>query len=354
MLLGCSNSNHWSSHRFPVHWTGDNQWTALSTAIKNEITYGLQLKPYVHPDCSGHHGSEDHGETYPPEVYARWVQFCSLGSIMRIHSDPNGHRQPWLFGNETEDVVRTFLKLRRSLSPTLVAAGQRASVDGTPLVRRLDLEWPEEPNATRNDQFLLGDDTLVAPIDPFANGGKDGSWNRARSIWLPPGTWHDARSGVVLTGNQTIQRSDVTLEELPMYIRDGALVALASASGFVLEAWPAAVAEPTVRQAGTAARVTLTHGQSPSVTIDAPADGSAQSWTVRFHLPAELHVAATSVNGRKSATEAASRWQVLQGTGQPSTPFAAGRPSSGRVAEVRLPASAAARVVTLELGSLLV
>merc|ERR1712070_1352219 len=38
MLLGCSNSNHWSNHRFPVHWTGDNQWTALSNAIKDEIS----------------------------------------------------------------------------------------------------------------------------------------------------------------------------------------------------------------------------------------------------------------------------------------------------------------------------
>merc|ERR1712046_358799 len=153
--------------------------------------------------------------------------------------------------------------------------------------------------------------------------------------------------GAVLAGHQTIQRNHAAMEEMPMYIRDGALVALASSNGFVLEAWPAAAAEPTVRQVGTSARVRLTHGESPSVSIDAPADGSAQSWTVRFHLPAELHVASASVDGGELTT-GVSQWQVLQGTGRPSTPFAAGRPSAGQVVEVQVPASTNARVVTLE------
>ena len=155
-------------------WTGDNNWMHFSDAVKDEVEYGLQLKPYVHPDCTAHHGPEDQGQKYPPEVYIRWVQFCSHGTIMRIHSDPSpcGHpetctaaRQPWAIGDQphTEDVVRDFVQMRYKLLPTLVAAGARASEDGMPLVRRLDLEWPElaAAGAARDDQYLLGDDTLV-------------------------------------------------------------------------------------------------------------------------------------------------------------------------------------------------
>lgn len=54
--LGCSNSNHLAEHRYPVWWTGDNTYQQLATAVSDMVEGGLQLKPYVHPDCGGHHG----------------------------------------------------------------------------------------------------------------------------------------------------------------------------------------------------------------------------------------------------------------------------------------------------------
>ena len=50
-----------------------------------------------------------------------------------------------------------------------VTLGKRATLDGTPLVRRLDLEWPEHAGDGASDttQYMLGDDLLVAPVDPF-------------------------------------------------------------------------------------------------------------------------------------------------------------------------------------------
>ena len=136
-------------------------------------------------DCTAHHGPEDQGHTYPAEPYVRWVQFCSMGTIMRIHSDASKNpgtdysRQPWAIGTPAdgvEDLVRTFVEMRYKLIPTLVSAAARVTDgDGMPRVRRLDLEWPAEANATRVDQYLLADDLLVAPVDPFANGGSNAS-----------------------------------------------------------------------------------------------------------------------------------------------------------------------------------
>lgn len=171
LMLGCSNSNHPSNHRTPVWWTGDIQYTTLSQAVTDEVSHGLQFKPWVHPDCTGHHGPDEEGATpYPPEVYARWVQFCSFGTIYRIHSSSKAKgRQPWKMGEMVEAIMRNFTKMRLAMLPMLVAAGHRVSASGLPLVRRLDLLWPEHSEATSTSQYLLGDDLLVAPVDPFVN-----------------------------------------------------------------------------------------------------------------------------------------------------------------------------------------
>ena len=87
MMLGCSNSKHPANHRTPVWWTGDNQYDALALAVKQMVDGGVQLKPYVHPDCAGHHGPGIGSDRtpkvgpapYPGEVFSRWVQFCSTG-----------------------------------------------------------------------------------------------------------------------------------------------------------------------------------------------------------------------------------------------------------------------------------
>ena len=57
----------------------------------------------------------------------------------------------------------------------LVSAAARTHSDGLPFVRRCDLEWFEEvPADVLHSQYLLGDDLLVAPVDPFKGDGGGG------------------------------------------------------------------------------------------------------------------------------------------------------------------------------------
>jgi hypothetical protein len=104
---------------------------------------------------------------YDADRYLRWIQFCAWGNIMRVHSDPYNDRRPWMLGEFVESTFRQLVKTRIALVPQLASAAQQASVDATPLVQRLDAEWPRMTEATRMDQFLFLVDTLVAPIDPF-------------------------------------------------------------------------------------------------------------------------------------------------------------------------------------------
>ena len=87
--LSCAGSTHPASHRFSTHWTGDIFNTALMDSVAITIKGGYEsYTPYVHPDCTGHHGGDD------DEIYLRWIQFCSMSNLIRVHSDPwNDRRQ---------------------------------------------------------------------------------------------------------------------------------------------------------------------------------------------------------------------------------------------------------------------
>ncbi|MFN3685162.1 MAG: PA14 domain-containing protein, partial [Fimbriimonadaceae bacterium] len=91
---------------------------------------------------------------------------------------------PWSFGPEAERIVRRYALLRYRLLPTIYAAAHRSYLDGTPLLRRCDLEWPEAPDLADPTQYLFGDDLLVAPI---VEGAGDGEPVPARLFRTPDG-----------------------------------------------------------------------------------------------------------------------------------------------------------------------
>ncbi|MCX7801240.1 MAG: PA14 domain-containing protein [Fimbriimonadales bacterium] len=161
---GCT---HPAAHRYPVWWTGDTaaQWSFLRMGVENAVNFGVEgLQPYVHEDLGGHMGPGS------PELYVRFLQYGCLGPIARVHCTKGSERYPWSYGPEAEAIVRRYALLRYRLLPTLYAAAHRAFEDGTPLLRRLDLEWPELEGARDPTQFLLGDDLLVAPMLEGGNG----------------------------------------------------------------------------------------------------------------------------------------------------------------------------------------
>ena len=235
--LGCSGSPHPASHRYPTQWTGDIFSNQLGAQVAYMVDAGVRwLTAYTHPDCTGHHNADT------PEVYVRWIQFCALGTIFRVHSDPFNDRRPWKQGEDANTTVvpifRAFAQMRSALLPSIASAAAQASLDGTPLVRRCDFAFPTQVEASRSDQYLFaGDETLVAPVDPWGKGTgatpipKD-NWNRSRTVWVPPGEWSDAWSGKVLTGPITVLRSAVPVNQSLVFHRHGGVVVTARASSF--------------------------------------------------------------------------------------------------------------------------
>lgn len=183
-----------ADHRYPVWWTGDNMWHSLPEDQEAIVDHGIRLRPYVNADLGGHHGpplkAKDDDALAPGDFEApagvsrgmvRWMQFGCFSPITRTHGDYRSVRYPWAYGPEAQRLITEYIKLRYRLLPTLYAAARRIHDDGTPLLRRCDLEWPQYEEAADPTQYLFGDDLLIAPYTrkplPLP----------ARLLWTPEG-----------------------------------------------------------------------------------------------------------------------------------------------------------------------
>lgn len=192
-----------AAHRFPIQWTGDigPAYDYLRRAVENAVYSGTQsLFPYESDDLGGHVANPT------PEEYIRWIEYGAVSPVYRPHCTHNLERMPWSFGPEAETVARRFVDMRYRLLPVFYAAAHENYETGEPLLRRLDLDYPQFPEANRNDEYLLGQDILVAPV-------LEGSARSVPPDWLKT---PDGQSGlkaeffenVDLSGTPALTRTD--------------------------------------------------------------------------------------------------------------------------------------------------
>ena len=150
-----------AAHRYALQWTGDigTSNTSLAQEIENMVLLGNEVGlPYTSSDLGGHTSE------VTPEMYVRWIQYGALSPIMRVHCTKPYSRMPWLYGDTAEQVAHTYTDLRYRLLPLYYALAHENYETGLPLLRRLDISYPQYAEADRNDEYLLGDSLLVAPL----------------------------------------------------------------------------------------------------------------------------------------------------------------------------------------------
>jgi alpha-glucosidase len=104
-----------------------------------------------------------------------------------------------------------MLKLRQRLLPYLYSLFEECHRTGAPILRPLLFEYPEdETTYTADDEFLLGEALLVAPIT------RPGIEHR--HVYLPRGCWHHYWTGERFDGPAHIL-AHAPLGEPPLYVR---------------------------------------------------------------------------------------------------------------------------------------
>lgn len=211
-------------------WSGDIPSTFES--FKIQIVCGLQMAmagiPWWTTDIGGFHDGDIRDPKFR-ELLIRWFQYGAFCPVMRLH----GHRSPyqaplsstgggrcasgaeneiWSYGEENYAIMKKYIELREELRPYTRRLMQEASETGAPVMRPLFYQFPEDERVWEiKDQFLFGDQYLVAPVTEYGA--------REREVYLPAGArWTEQSTGKTYEGGRTVT-ADAPLDVIPVFVR---------------------------------------------------------------------------------------------------------------------------------------
>ncbi|MBU8908378.1 DUF4968 domain-containing protein [Desertibacillus haloalkaliphilus] len=199
--------------RYAAVWTGDNRsfWEHLQMMIPMCMNLGLSGVSF----CGADVGGFAHDTT--GELLIRWMQAGAFTPFFRNHSVLGSVRQePWSFGEEVEKHIKKAIELRYQLMPYLYTLFYETSVTGIPVMRPIILEYPSDPNVYHiSDQFLVGEQLLVAPIlTPHTFH---------RVVYFPEGTWIDYWTDETIEGGRH-HMIEASMDQVPLFVKEGAIL----------------------------------------------------------------------------------------------------------------------------------
>lgn len=212
-------SGHSGIQRYAQTWSGDNftSWDTLKYSIATILGMGLSGVANNGCDIGGFAGPAPDAE-----LLLRWVQNGIFQPRFSIHSqnDDNTVTEPWMYSEVKED-IRQAMELRYRLSPYLYSLVYRAHTRGLPIMEAMCSAFQNDPKCyDESVNFMFGDSLLIANV--VEKGAS------TRSIYLPEGAnFYDFETGNPYEGGQTIE-IPVTLSSIPMFVRSGALIPMAT------------------------------------------------------------------------------------------------------------------------------
>jgi alpha-D-xyloside xylohydrolase len=196
--------------QYPVHWGGDSDssFASMAESLRGGLSLAMSGFGYWSHDIGGFEGTPD------PALFKRWLAFGLLSSHSRLHGS-DSVRVPWAFDDESVDIAREFTKLKMRLMPYLAQAARQAHTEGTPMMRPMVLEFPDDRGGYDADcQYMLGDSLLVAPV--FTADG-------SVEYYLPQGQWTALLDGSSRDGYRW-QVEKHGFDSLPLLVRPGTVL----------------------------------------------------------------------------------------------------------------------------------
>jgi alpha-glucosidase (family GH31 glycosyl hydrolase) len=155
-----------------------HSWEDLGKLVPDMILEGLMGYPFSCPDMigGGEFTSFLPGQPIDQELIVRSAQCQALMPMMQFSA------APWRVLDEPHlTAVTKAIKVRAAYKDYILGLARQSAATGEPMVRSLEYAFPHRGYARINDQFLLGDKILVAPVLEKNVSG--------RKVILPPGTW---------------------------------------------------------------------------------------------------------------------------------------------------------------------
>jgi len=186
-----------------------HDWADLQKLIPDLMSQSIMGYTYTCPDMigGGEYQSFLNAETIDEELVVRSAQVHALMPMMQFSV------APWrVLSEENNRICLAAANLHTQMGDLFIKLAKEAAVTGEPIVKPMALSFPDAGFETIKDQFMLGDDILVAPI--VEKGA------RSRTIIFPVGKWKGDDGSLVKSknGTKTVEVR-VPLNRLPYYTK---------------------------------------------------------------------------------------------------------------------------------------
>jgi alpha-glucosidase (family GH31 glycosyl hydrolase) len=182
----------------------------LNRAVGGAFGFSTDIGGYL--DLPRYLRVTDTGVGTTKELLIRWTQWATFSPVFRLHgANPMGTHVPWLYDEETVELYRRYSELRVRAAPLIGELWEEAERTGIPPTRPMWLAEPDNPAARAADQqWMLGDDLLVAPVVTEAATSRD--------VYFPEGCWEDQHTAQRFRGPTTASVA-APLDVLPHFAR---------------------------------------------------------------------------------------------------------------------------------------
>ncbi|XP_033214728.1 myogenesis-regulating glycosidase [Belonocnema kinseyi] len=206
----------WRSQNLPIFIRmidKDSRWTwnnGLPTLITTLLQMNLNGYVFVLPDMIGGNGyvnnSLNSTELPGKELFIRWLQANVFMPSLQYSF------VPWDYDNEVIIISKNMTDLHAEVTPRIVKAMKKAVETGAPVNPPIWWVDPTNKEAHKiNDQYLLGEEVLVAPV--IERGAI------SRDIYLPSGIWRDGNTYQKFAGPKWIRNYPAPLAVLPHFYK---------------------------------------------------------------------------------------------------------------------------------------
>ncbi|MCK4919392.1 MAG: hypothetical protein KAS71_00010 [Bacteroidales bacterium] len=182
----------------------NHNWPDLQKLIPDLMSQSVMGYAYTCPDMigGGEYRSFLNNSTIDEELIVRSAQVHALMPMMQFSV------APWrVLSKENAEICRQAALLHNKMGAVFLELAKEASTTGEPIVKPMAMAFPEAGYETIKDQFMLGDNILVAPV--VEQGA------RSRMVVFPKGKWK-GDDGKLIKGGKSIE-IDVPLDRLPYF-----------------------------------------------------------------------------------------------------------------------------------------
>jgi alpha-glucosidase (family GH31 glycosyl hydrolase) len=182
----------------------DHTWEQLQQLMPQMITEGLAGYTFSCPDMvgGGNWVSFQDPKTFNQDIVVRSAQIHALMPMMQFSV------APWRILDAAHlSAVKKAVATREKFTPRILELAQQSAKTGDPIISSLEYYFPNQGFETVNNEFMLGENILIAPVD---------NQSTSRNVVLPKGKW-TGDDGKIYSGGKTYTIA-VPLDRLPYFI----------------------------------------------------------------------------------------------------------------------------------------